>query len=107
MELIREGDKTYLYDLIWRRDRQKNYPRKKGYFFMEEGKFCFQFAGKSFQMSGSKKYESTLKLIDIPTKSWIAVNRDRKGQRKSISCIYLPYVLQALQFELVSLITEE
>ena len=102
MELIREGNKTYLYVSRW--DGNAFNLRKKGFFFMQDGKFYFQFSGKSFQMSRSKKYEASLKLIDIPTKSWIAVNADRKGQRKRIRPDEFPFVLEALKFEVMDII---
>ena len=104
MELIREGNKTYLYTSQWDHSTQKVYKRKKGYFFMQGGLFYFQFSGNSFQMTRSKKYEASLKLIDIPTKSWIAVNADRKGQRKRIRPDEFPFVLEALKFEVMDII---
>jgi len=104
MELQRDGDKTYLLHLERISDNHFR-KRKKGYFYMSDGKFYFQFQGTSFQMSHSKKYEASLKLIDIPNKSWISVNTDRKGRRVDISkSNYFPLIMKALEYEIADAI---
>ena len=101
------NDKTYLYEYQYDSRREKVYPKVKGHFLFHNGKFCFQFAGTSFQMSGSKKYESTLKEIDTSTKTWIALNKDRKAKRKNIGAtVWWPFIMEALSMEIMSLIVE-
>ena len=67
----------------------KPYHRKRGYFFQKKGKLYFQFSGKSFRMSNSKVYEPTCKKIDLETKTWISINKDRNGRRV---CMWHTYI---------------
>ena len=105
MELVQRDGTTYLYDDVSNHGISKK--RKKGYFLMYMGGFYFQFAGQSFKMTGSKKYDASLKLIDVTTKTWIAVNKDRKGRRCNIGDNFFRYAMEAYKLELINLIAEE
>lgn len=61
-----------------------------GYFFLQNNELFFKFAGNTFKMSGSKKYEATIKKIDLIDMSWISINTDRKNVRRKMdeSLIY-------------------
>jgi len=107
MKLQRDGSKTFLFCYVTNANRDGTNLRKKGFFFMRDGKFYFQFAGTSFRMANSKKYQASLKLIDIKAKTWIAVNPDRKGREKSIAGNHwFSVVIEALKYELMDLIAE-
>ena len=74
---------------VW---EEKTTRRHVGYFFEIDGELHFQFAGKSWRMGNGKKYEASCKKINMEKKTWIAINKDRKG-REVAMCYRSPCLI--------------
>ena len=106
LSIFQEGEKYILF--ITSTDyKGKTSRTKKGWFLLENNEVRFQFAGKSFRMSNSKKYESSLKLIDTQKGTWTTLNTDRKRTIPTNIPYYIHHLLPEIQRIQLSNILEE